>query len=169
MVIIYLNSVKDKGATFYVDIPYVAVTQHVDNVVAPAVLTPEVPAAFTFVVAEDEDINFLYLKTIISDSKLGNFNIIRARNGKDAVDICSANKHVNLVLMDIKMPVMDGYEATREIRKFNSHVPIIAQTAFIASDDTLKAKDAGCNHFITKPMSDENLTHIINTYCKVGV
>ncbi|MFA7049411.1 MAG: response regulator, partial [Bacteroidales bacterium] len=70
----------------------------------------------------------------------------------------------DLILMDIGMPVMDGYEATRRIREFNKNVVIIAQTAFAISSDSLKVKEAGCNDYLPKPINKEHLFELIQKY-----
>jgi len=74
------------------------------------------------------------------------------------------NSDVDLVLMDVKMPVMDGYEATKAIRKFNKDVVIIAQTAYALSGDKEKTKNVGCNDYISKPINENKLFEIINKY-----
>lgn len=92
--------------------------------------------------------------------------IIFVTNGKDAVEACLQNPDINLVLMDIKMQGMDGYEATRKIREFNKEVVIIAQTAFALDGDREDAINAGCNNYIQKPIIRETLLNLINQYVK---
>ena len=82
--------------------------------------------------------------------------IIKAVTGVEAVNACTKHPNIDLILMDIRMPEMDGYEATRQIRKFNKKVVIIAQTAFIMADNRKQAMAAGCDEFIPKPI-DLNL------------
>lgn len=84
--------------------------------------------------------------------------------GKKAVEICRNNPDINLVLMDIKMPDLNGYEATREIRTFNKDVLIIAQTAYALFGDKEKAMDAGCNDYISKPIDKTLLLEMINKH-----
>jgi CheY-like chemotaxis protein len=91
-----------------------------------------------------------------------NITIIRASNGIEAVEICKLNQQIDLVLMDLKMPVMDGYEATRRIREFMPALPIIAQTAYTTENDKNKAIACGCNDFISKPFNRELLLSKIN-------
>jgi len=83
--------------------------------------------------------------------------ILRVTNGLDAVELCRKNPDIDLVLMDIQMPGIDGYEATRRIREFNKDVQIIAQTAFAMTGDREKALSAGCNAYITKPILKHEL------------
>jgi CheY-like chemotaxis protein len=113
----------------------------------------------TILVAEDVDSNFnliqFFLKSISATS-------IRAYNGQEAVDYFNKHPEIDLILMDIKMPVMDGYTAIRLIRETNKDIPIIAQTAF--ADDTLKTIECGCNGFISKPFDKQHLISVINEY-----
>ena len=80
-----------------------------------------------------------------------------ATNGKEAVDLCREHPEISMVLMDIKMPLMNGFEATREIRSFRKDIPIIAISAHAMTGDEKKALDAGCNGFIAKPTSAPEL------------
>ena len=76
------------------------------------------------------------------------------------------NPRINLILMDLKMPVMDGYEATRQIRTLNKNIPIIAQTAYALSGDNEKAMNAGCNDYVTKPINKSLLMNKIKAFLK---
>ncbi len=106
----------------------------------------------TILIAEDDDMNYNYLLKIFARTKA---NIIRANNGKEAYDVMKKpeSSDINLVLMDIQMPIMDGYESTTEIRKINRRTPIIAQTAFAMSGDRQKCLEVGCNEYISKPFN----------------
>ncbi|NMC39621.1 MAG: response regulator, partial [Bacteroidales bacterium] len=99
----------------------------------------------TILVAEDEESNYALVNAILKP--LG-YNIIRARNGKAAVDLCLSNTEIDLVLMDIKMPLLDGFQATREILKHKSALPVIAQTAYAHSEDRDKALEVGCVDYL---------------------
>ncbi|MCD4679522.1 MAG: response regulator [Bacteroidales bacterium] len=88
--------------------------------------------------------------------------IIIVDNGKDAIETCRDKPELDLVLMDIKMPKMNGYDTTRQIRKFNKNLVIIAQTAYALSGDKKKAIEAGCNDYIPKPLNKKLLSEIIN-------
>ena len=92
--------------------------------------------------------------------------IICARTGTEAVAACHNNSDIDLVLMDIRMPEMDGYEATRQIRKFNKDVIIIAQTAYAFESDREKAIAAGCDDYISKPISADELKQKISKHLK---
>jgi CheY-like chemotaxis protein len=91
-------------------------------------------------------------------------NILTARTGNEAVNICRNNPDLDLILMDIQMPEMNGYEATSQIRQFNKDVVIIAQSAYALSHDRQKAIDAGCNDFISKPILKDDLLTLIQKH-----
>ena len=114
----------------------------------------------TILIAEDENSNFRLLQAILKKS---NLTIIRANNGNDAIEKFE-NKTIDLILMDVKMPIMDGLEATREIKKLNKAIPIIALTAFAMQDDEKICLDAGCNEYVSKPIRPDNLLHLLNKY-----
>lgn len=111
----------------------------------------------TVLVAEDEEINFLFIDTILSATKA---TVIHAWNGKQAVDYVKKNA-VDLILMDIKMPIMDGLTATKKIKDLQPSLPIIAQTAYTLSDDREKCKEIGCVAYLTKPIRKNELLSAI--------
>lgn len=113
----------------------------------------------TILIAEDEESNYLYLEALLEPY---NFNIIHVINGEDAVEIMENKKEVDLILMDFNMPIMDGVSATKEIRKYNLNVPIIAVTAYAMAEDRQKALDIGCNDYLAKPIKKDKLLKIIN-------
>ena len=90
--------------------------------------------------------------------------ILRATTGIEAVNICKLNDQIDLILMDVRMPEMDGYEATREIKKIRSKLPIIAQTAYAIEGEINESLNAGCDDFITKPINWQVLFEIINKH-----
>ncbi len=91
--------------------------------------------------------------------------LYHAENGKEAVDVFSDNKNIDLILMDIKMPIMDGYKAAREIRKISREVVIVAQTAYSLAADRAKAREAGCNAHLAKPVDRLDLLETIAKLC----
>ncbi|MDD4819978.1 MAG: response regulator [Flavobacteriales bacterium] len=107
-------------------------------------------------IAEDNESNYLLLKHILKEHTL-----TLAINGLDAVNNAKMT-HYDAILMDMKMPVMGGLEATRKIREFDPNVPIIAITANAFESDKLSAFDAGCNFFVAKPIKKEELISILN-------
>lgn len=114
-------------------------------------------------VAEDDNINFLLLKKIL---QMRNYTIIRAVNGQEAVTICSTNPAINLVFMDIKMPIMDGYAAFEKIKTFLPNLPVIAQTAHSSSEDKERVLQAGFTDYVTKPLDKERIFNVIDTVFK---
>jgi CheY-like chemotaxis protein len=114
----------------------------------------------TILIVEDDDANYKFLEIIIT---IAGYKVVRAENGKDAVEICR-NDNISLILMDIRMPGMDGLEATKLIRNFNSSVPVIAQTAYAFTNDERASIKAGCNMFITKPLNRKTILSIIDGY-----
>ncbi|WP_188704110.1 response regulator, partial [Lutibacter litoralis] len=109
-------------------------------------------------IAEDDEVSSELLSTIV-----GEFSnkILIAKNGNEAVEICRNNPDIDVILMDIEMPEINGYEATVKIRTFNKDVIIIAQTAFGLTGDREKSLDAGCNDYITKPINKHELNSLI--------
>ena len=96
--------------------------------------------------------------------KKTNVNIVEVIDGKKAVDICLNNKDIDLVLMDIKLPEMNGYDATMLIKQHRKDLPIIAQTAFAMEADVISATEAGCDDFLAKPIFQEKLFAAISNY-----
>lgn len=116
-------------------------------------------------VAEDIELNYLYLRELIEPTGA---MIIRAENGKEAVQCCLSNVNIDMVLMDLLMPMMNGYDATREIKKNRKDLPIIAQTAYAMSEDRRHAIEAGCDDFITKPIGREELLRKMDSFFSSG-
>lgn len=109
----------------------------------------------TILVADDEDINYMYLKMALMKTRA---QILRANNGKEAVDMVhEGNQKIDLILMDIKMPVMDGKEATRQIKAMNTDVFIVAQTAYAMQEDKSACFRSGCDEFLSKPVRQKIL------------
>ncbi|MFT3737343.1 MAG: ATP-binding protein [Breznakibacter sp.] len=115
----------------------------------------------TFLVAEDEEDNFRYIEVALA---LSNASLIWARDGKEAVEIFRKVGNIDLVLMDIKMPFMDGYMATQEIKRLSTNVPVIAQTAYAMSEEREKSFAAGCDDYIAKPIGYEDLLRTIHKF-----
>lgn len=117
----------------------------------------KVKPKYNLLIAEDEEINFYLLETFLSKIEEADFNLIRAENGEEAVELCLATPDLDLVLMDIKMPIMDGFEAIQEIRPRFAELPIVVQTAFVTEADKEKALEVGCTAFVRKPLKRELL------------
>jgi two-component system cell cycle response regulator DivK len=117
----------------------------------------------TIIIAEDEEVNFIYLKTALSKT---NINILRAYNGQDAVEMSKVNPLVELILMDIKMPKMNGLEATKAIKSFRSDIKIVAQTAFAMDEDRKNCEAVGVDDFLSKPVRYKLLFETLSRHLK---
>lgn len=112
-------------------------------------------------IVEDDEINRLFLSTLLNGYCK---ELIQAENGKEAVEICKKDPNIDLVFMDIKMPVMDGFEATKGIRSFNKDIKIIAQTGYVLGGDREKILASGFNDYISKPVQREKFESLIKKY-----
>lgn len=158
---IWVDSTIDSGSTFFFSIPYTpkSISTKTKPVRAKREQLPD--KKLTILIAEDDTTSFMLLNQIL---KSDNNTIIRAENGRIAVDMVKENPNISIILMDIKMPELNGIEATMEIRKFNSEIPIIAQTAYTLSGDKEKAIEAGCDEYITKPINRNLLIRLIKDF-----
>lgn len=153
---ISVTSTPGKGSKFVLSIPYNPVNK-----------APE-PGGFNslsdigihgiVLIAEDEHVNFLLLKEILSGYEV---QVYRAENGQEALNFCSGQIKPDVVLMDMKMPVMDGIEATDKIKKIVPALPVIALSAYTSEDDKKRFFEAGCDSFIEKPFRRDELLRIL--------
>ena len=154
-----VESVYGKGSVFIFTIPLIYDEKAiVVNAIEEHTLSKDADAK-TILVAEDDNINFLLLKTILENKK---HHVIRAKNGQEVVDISASNPNVDMIFMDIKMPVLDGYEAFEKIKIDNPNCIVIAQTAHSSSEVREKIMNAGFSGYITKPLDKEKIYEIIN-------
>jgi signal transduction histidine kinase/CheY-like chemotaxis protein len=148
---IWLESKLNQGTTFYFSLPYSAVKKVTFEFETSSeqitVITPT--DAVKILVVEDDPVSFLLLKEIFKPT---NYQIFHAENGQEGVRFAKEHADLDLILMDVNLPLLNGHDATREIRAFNPRIPIIAQTANAMMGDKEKALDAGCSDFITKPI-----------------
>ena len=156
---IWLTSELGKGTTFYFSIPYVKI-ENLDSESKPAEVTI-IKGNKKVLIAEDDEMSFEYLSIILNSH---NFDVIRAEDGKAAVDICFERNDIDIVLMDIKMPVMNGLSATKLIKERLPKLPIIAQTAYAFSTEKEVALNAGCDDYVTKPLEKDTLLKVISKY-----
>jgi CheY-like chemotaxis protein len=158
---IWLESGFGIGTTFFIKFPLRNIVSETFSPEPEQNVTASFENNYTFLIAEDDYIISSYLEEYLSEL---NFNILNASNGKEAVDIFEQNASIDFILMDIKMPVMNGYEALKIIRKTNKKIPIIAQTGLAMSDDRKKILKAGFDDYISKSVSGERLIAIISKY-----
>ena len=164
---IWVESEEGVGSTFYFTLPCNAVLEEkkvVGKVVPAQDEKNQINLAISglkILIAEDDETSEKWIS--ITVNKLSK-EVIKARTGNAAVEICRKNPDIDLILMDIQMAVLNGHEATRQIRQFNKDVVIIAQTAFALSGDREKAIEAGCNDYISKPIKKDELLSLIQKY-----
>ncbi len=157
---IWFNSEVNSGTTFYFTIPYHPVKQS-NTILKSLEITFPNWKNKNILLADDDPLNLLYVNEILKPTGV---NIITAENGAIALNIFRNNPNIDLILMDIRMPELDGFKTTRKIRKFNKTIPIIAQTAFAFAEDEKNALKNGCNAFISKPIKNEELLQIIKRF-----
>ncbi|MBN1251479.1 MAG: PAS domain S-box protein, partial [Bacteroidales bacterium] len=160
---ISLISKKGEGTTFFISIPYKPANITDLNINISDNL--EFNKQYIVLIVEDEEVNCLYIETLLENIN-PNIKTIHAINGEEAVEICKINNEIDIVLMDIKMPKMNGYQATKLIKEFKPDLPIIAQTAYSTSEDKAHAFSVGFDEFITKPISEESLKKILDLFLK---
>jgi PAS domain S-box-containing protein len=159
---IWVISEEDKGSTFYFSLPVIFQTSKVIS--ESTRKSAKLENGFngkTILIAEDIQSNFHMLQIMLE--KL-NAVLLYAEDGEQAVEICRNYDNIDLVLMDIQMPVMNGYDATRAIRNFRPQLPIIALTAFAYEEDRIRCLDAGCNDFISKPIEKYGLIALMSKF-----
>jgi signal transduction histidine kinase/CheY-like chemotaxis protein len=158
---IRLESKIGEGSTFYFSIPLQYAK--VENIMAKSINNYENIKSENklILIAEDDNINFLLFQKMMQHK---NYEIIRAVNGREAVEICLSNPYIDLVLMDIKMPIMTGFEAIKQIQPIRENLPIIAQTAYSSSEDKAKIEEAGFIDYIAKPLNRERLFELLEKY-----
>lgn len=161
---IWVESEEGKGSIFYFTLPCEELKTQ-EGSQEKCKEEPEEPTdrKLTILIAEDEIYNFEYLSELLK--RMGVIPIW-AKNGKEAVEIITSRKDIDLILMDIRMPVMDGIVASSLIRKTNPDIPIIAQTAYTMPKDIDKVMDAGINSYISKPINGNKLKQLISEYLR---
>ncbi|MDA3953091.1 MAG: PAS domain S-box protein [Bacteroidales bacterium] len=159
-----LVSEEGIGTTFFVILPYVVPENNeIDEKEKPEISSTTTFSDKTILIAEDDKVSSELLKELLIDLET---NYLTVENGTDAVKVCIENPDIDLVLMDIKMPDMNGYEATKLIKEKRPELIIVAQTANAVIGDKEKALDAGCDDYISKPIMQYDLLRIMKTFLK---
>ncbi len=159
-----VESKPDQGASFYFTLPLERRTEPL-----PAVAKLDQPryqnnlklAAKKILIAEDDSSNYMFLESFLRSTEA---ELIWARNGHQAVDIHAGRDDIDLILMDIRMPEMNGLLATEKIRSTDQNIPIIALTAFAFADDRVKSMEAGCTEHLSKPVKTQELKRLLQKY-----
>jgi PAS domain S-box-containing protein len=160
--VIHLESAPGKGSRFWFKIPVTDQIPAVNKSGSKKGSNIDLSGRKkTILIAEDERSNYLLLELMM---KSLDATIMHAANGREAVIACSSVEHLDLVLMDIKMPVMDGYTATSEIKKIRPDLTIIALTAYTENNEMEKAYNSGCSEFLSKPVNKAQLLAVVNKY-----
>lgn len=157
---IRVESEEKKGSIFYVSLPYRTSSLSVTAPLAP----PDAGYSFslqgkTVLIVEDVVWNYKFLEVMLGT--IAKATILWAKDGVEAVNLCKEHPEIYLVLMDIQMPEMNGYEATRLIKEIRPELPVIAQTAYVMAIEKEKCFDAGCQGFLSKPIRKEELFKVI--------
>ncbi len=162
---IWVESEEGVGSTFYFTLPYQINSEEILKVsdFAPTEGKENNIRNLKILIAEDDEPSEMLISIIVKEFST---EVIKAKTGKEVVEMCRKNSDINLILMDIQMPDMNGYEATRQIRQFNKEVIIIAQTAYGLMGDREKSIEAGCNEYIAKPINKTELLALIQKYFK---
>ncbi|MBC8486275.1 MAG: response regulator [Bacteroidetes bacterium] len=162
---VWLKSKPGKGSEFYFTLPDSVL---VVNGQEKLITTGEIRDNYNWdgklvLIVEDDEMSLIYLKEVLKST---NINIIHASDGEQAIEFAHNNPDIDLILMDIKLPEINGYEATRKIKYFRKSVPIIAQTAYAMADDRQKSLQVGCDDYISKPINRHKLLYTMDVLMK---
>jgi PAS domain S-box-containing protein len=160
---------SNKGTTVFFKIPYKKVRKNINAMdIEIETIKTDQPnnKQITLLVAEDEEYNMLYINELFASS---NYKIIEATNGQEAIDLALANPAIDLVLMDIKMPIINGNEAMLKIKETKPKLPIIALSAFAMESDKENALNKGFDAYLTKPIDRKKIFELINQYANLKV
>jgi PAS domain S-box-containing protein len=159
---IWVESEQEKGSTFYFTIPVLSENKQTEIQTSDSVIITEKRFdGKTVLIAEDEVPSFKFLNLVLTKM---NIRVLWAKNGIEVVDLCKTDPSINLILMDIKMPLLNGYEATRQIKRIRPELPVIAQTAYATISDKAESLNAGCDDYLSKPIQIGQLKDLLRKY-----
>ncbi|MDX9747793.1 MAG: PAS domain S-box protein [Paludibacter sp.] len=158
---LWVESKEDVGSTFYFTLPYQLSTPGENTRSVQTTVSSPSRKKLKILIVEDDEISEQLIEISLR-SYVENF--LKAKTGSQAIEMCKNHPDIELILMDIQLPELSGYEATRRIREFNKDVIIIAQTAYGMSNERDNALTAGCNDYISKPIKREELLRLIQNY-----
>ncbi|MDP4210666.1 MAG: PAS domain S-box protein [Bacteroidota bacterium] len=161
---IWVKSVPGEGSEFYFTIPWK--TSETEPI-APHFLAPSMPVAQrnwigkTILVVEDEEVNYIYIKELLTNTGV---TLLRTETGEEAITICKSSQIIDVILMDMRLPGINGFEATKQIKELRKGTPVIAQTAYAMENEHKKCLDAGCDHYLTKPFDPQLFFNIVHNF-----
>ena len=157
---IWVNSSKNEGSTFFFTLPYIPVRAKFDEFIPPNKFDEYNWKNKTILVADDIDSNFMFIQTLVKPTGA---NLVWARNGKEAISIAKS-REIDVVLMDIVMPEVDGFEATKQIKQYRSDIKVICQTAYPSPEHQKAGIESGMDKFLTKPIPVNSILEAIDEY-----
>jgi PAS domain S-box-containing protein len=160
---IWFHSAPGVGTTFYFTIPYNRVETKISNQTQIQTSPNLIETPLNILLVEDEEINYIFIREVFLGQPV---NLIYASNGIEAVELCKLHPEIDIILMDIKMPLLNGYEATHEIKQFRPEVPIIALTAYAMKEDKDLALSKGFSDYLAKPVRSGELINCIKRNTK---
>ena len=161
---IKLESEFGKGTQFFITIPYNPVVNDEKKESGSILNTPDESNPMTVLVAEDDEVNFLLIEAFLTNDFGMKVNILHAKNGREAIDLCYKYPDIDIALIDLKMPIMDGFAVARSIKKMKRYFPLIAQTAYTGDKEIENAYLSGFDSVISKPLNKDFLFKVMETY-----
>ena len=156
---IELDSVKGVGSKFSFNLPIKEKTEHINEIIADTIEKTEKSRPLVLI-AEDDMINYLFMEKVLKKDN----EVLWAKDGEEAINMCIKHPEIDLVLMDIKMPNVNGIDATKQIKVFRKNLTIIAITAYNQLIDQTRCLNAGCAEFVTKPIPIDKLRNIVQSH-----
>jgi signal transduction histidine kinase/ActR/RegA family two-component response regulator len=160
---IILQSEPNKGSVFFLKLPLNPESS--EQIATPIPKQKSIQDSLVLIV-EDEQVNYMLLNEILKKQKI---KTLHASNGLEAIELCKANKDISFVFMDLRMPVLDGIEAAKQIKALRPFLPVVAQTSYVYDNDIDKALEVGCDGYITKPYKKDVIYRLLEKFHKINV